>query len=151
MMTLKNFALICLVASLPMSASANSKQAKPSPNLSPEFIAYGLNLYNYVVNNSCYMDDINTRDSSLKQSGKIIYWFNGGKREIVDAMVFRLPTNKGIKTIYELNGQVSGTYLCIKGQNFQSRYMFEDRLLRKLDRHTQDRIKNALKKQGKYK
>lgn len=149
MMNLKSIAAILIVASLPMAALANSKQVKPSPNLSPEFINYGLNLYNYVVNNGCYMDDINTRDSSLKQSGKIIYWFNGGRREIVDAMVFRLPSNKGIKTIYELNGQISGTYLCLKGNNFQTRYMFEDRLLRKLDKHTQTRIKNALKKQGK--
>src|SRR5690606_32817519 len=99
-----------------MNANANNQTAQQPP-LSREFIQYTLNLYNYTINNRCYMDDILTRDSTLKKSGKIIYWFNGSKREIVDAMVFRIPSSKGVITAFELNGQVSGTYRCLNGPN----------------------------------
>lgn len=147
---LRKIALLGTAIAISSAAFANNNHQPPAQQLSPEFINYGLNLYNYIVKNQCFMDDINTRDSSLKKSGRIIYWYNGKKRELVDAMVFRLPTNKGnTKLMFELNGQISGTYLCIKGKNFQSRYMFEDRLLRKLDKHTQTKIKNVLIKQGK--
>lgn len=141
--------LLILTAFMGSSAYANKGNPPPQSNVNPQFVQYGLNLYNYVVKNKCWMDDIQTRDSSLKKSGKIIYWYNGSKREIVDALLFKLPTNEGYLSIFELNGQVSGTYRCLKGQNFQSRYMFEQRLLRKLDKHTQKKIKEALIKQKK--
>lgn len=143
--------LICisLFSTLGYTANERGNTNNPNANISPQFVQYTLNLYNHVTANACYIDDITTRDSSLKKSGKIIYWFNGKKREIVDATVYRVHSTKGVIPVYELSGQISATYRCLRSNNFQTRYMFHDRLLKKMDKHTQNRIKEALIKQGK--
>jgi hypothetical protein len=140
----KILSVICFLFFFLVSTSIQANN-----NTKPEFNQYIINLYNYISTQQCYMDDITTRDSSLKKSGKIIYWYNGKKREIVDSMVFKIKTTKGVLVTHELSGQISGTYRCLKANNFQSRYMFESRLLKKLDKHTQKKFNDALIRQGK--